>query len=81
MSNKRREDKSAAELIWEIRKLRQQLARQDAAKAEEIDLISQILQTANATLDLDEVVAKVMEALHTIFDFNQISIFLFNAQN
>lgn len=80
MSNKRDEDKSAAELIWEIRKLRQQLARQDAAKAEEIDLISQILQTANATLDLDEVVAKVMEALHTIFDFNQISIFLFNAQ-
>ncbi|MBK8972942.1 MAG: GAF domain-containing protein [Hahellaceae bacterium] len=80
MHARNEDEKSIDELRWEVRKLRQQLALQDAAKAEEIDLIGQILQTANATLDLDEVVAKVMDALGKVFEFDQLSIFLFNAK-
>jgi GAF domain-containing protein len=39
-----------------------------------------VLKTVTSTLDLDEVVRHVMQALRDVFEFDQLSIFLYNAQ-
>ncbi|MBF0351884.1 MAG: GAF domain-containing protein [SAR324 cluster bacterium] len=47
---------------------------------EEIQHINQVVQAVNTTLDLDEIVQTIMDALQEIFEFDQIGIFLLDAQ-
>jgi len=46
------------------------------AKEEEITHINEMIQTINSTLNLNVILSSFEHALHTIFDFNQIGIFL-----
>ncbi|MCP5211683.1 MAG: sensor domain-containing diguanylate cyclase [Hahellaceae bacterium] len=73
-------EKTKDQLIWELKKLRQQVALDNHTKEQEFSHINQVMQTVNTTINLDEVVEKVMLALADIFNFNQISIYLFNAE-
>ncbi len=46
----------------------------------ELNQLNKVLDTVNTTLDLDEVMLKVNDALQDIFAFNQVSIYLFNSE-
>jgi signal transduction histidine kinase/CheY-like chemotaxis protein len=46
------------------------------AKEEEITHINEVIQTINSTLDLNIILSSFEQALQSIFDFNQIGIFL-----
>lgn len=72
--------KSKEELLWELKKLKQQHERILKTKDQELKQLNKVLGTVNSTLDLDEVMLKAMEALEDIFAFNQISIYLFNSE-
>lgn len=74
-------EKTKDQLIWELKKLRQQVAMENHSKEQELAHFNQVMQAVNNTLNLDEVVEKVMLALADIFNFNQISIYLFNAES
>ena len=73
-------EKSREQLLWELKKLKQQSEQNLKAKDQELAQLSKVLDTVNTTLDLDQVMPKVMEALSDIFSFNQISIYLFNSE-
>ena len=72
-------EKTREQLIWDIKKLKQQSAKELQAKEQELKQLSQVLETVTSTLDLDVVVERVLKALNSIFAFNQISIHLFNS--
>jgi GAF domain-containing protein len=74
-------EKSKDELVWELKKLRQQHELALKAKDQELKQLNKVLDTVNATLDLDQVMRNAMEALQDIFSFNQVSIYLFNSEN
>lgn len=73
-------DKTKEQLIWDIKKLRQQTDKEIQSKELELKQLSQVLETVTATLDLNIVIEKVLNALQDVFSFNQISIYLFNSE-
>jgi transcriptional regulator with GAF, ATPase, and Fis domain len=74
-------EKTKEQLIWDIKKLRQQTDKEIQSKELELTQLSQVLETVTSTLDLNIVIEKVLNALQEIFSFNQISIYLFNSDN
>ncbi len=74
------QDKTREQLLGELRAQRQ-LAQEQASKLRELLHLNTIIQTVNSTLNLDEVIEKVVVALEDIFSFNQISIYLYNAEH
>lgn len=46
----------------------------------ELANLKQVINVLHSTLDLDQVVQKVMQVLNEIFAFDQVSIYLYNAQ-
>lgn len=72
--------KTKDQLIRELQELRYQLSLDSDDQRQELVDINALLVAINTTLNLDEVVEKVMEALRRVFSFNQISIYLFNAE-
>lgn len=73
-------EKSREQLLWELKKLRQQKEQLLQAKDQELNQLNKVLDTVTTTLDLDEVMPKVTEALSDIFSFDQVSIYLFNSE-
>ena len=74
-------EKNKEQLLWEIKKLKQQTSKEIQAKELELKQLSQVLETVTSTLDLNVVIEKVLHALQDIFSFNQISIYLFNSDH
>lgn len=74
-------DKSKDQLLWEIKKLKQQRDLALYSKEQELKQLNRVLETVTSTIDLNDVMEKVMEALSEIFSFDQISIYLFNSDN
>lgn len=72
-------DKTKDQLIWEIKKLKQQRDLALYSKEQELKQLNKVLETVTSTIDLNDVVEKVMEALSEVFSFDQISIYLFNS--
>ncbi|GAA3946256.1 GAF domain-containing protein [Allohahella marinimesophila] len=72
--------KTKDQLIQELQELRYQLALDSDEQRQELTDIHSLLVAINTTLNLDEVIEKVMDALRHVFNFNQISIYLFNAE-
>ncbi|MFV1873406.1 MAG: GAF domain-containing protein [Oleiphilus sp.] len=72
-------DKSKDQLIWDIKKLKQQRDLALYSKEQELKQLNKVLETVTSTIDLNDVVEKVMEALSDIFTFDQLSIYLFNS--
>ncbi|MAM89707.1 MAG: hypothetical protein CME36_20600 [unclassified Hahellaceae] len=72
--------KTKDQLIRELHELRYQLSLDSDAQRQELVDINALLLAINTTLNLDEVVEKVMDALRRVFSFDQISIFLYNAE-
>lgn len=72
--------KSKDQLLWELKKLRQQTEKQLKLKDQELKQLNKVLETVNSTLDIDEVMPRVLDALSDIFSINQISIYLFNSE-
>ena len=60
-------DKTKDQLIWELKKLRQQVSMDNNVKNQEIAQLNRVLETVNSTLDLDLVVEKVMGAMLILF--------------
>ncbi len=76
--------KTREELLDELAELRRRLSDEvgtSQAQARELAHINDVLKTVTSTLDLDEVVKHVMQALLDVFEFDQLSIFLYNAQS
>lgn len=76
-------EKSREELLQDNAALRERLKQAHRSMhhlGRELSHIQHILQAVNSTLDLDEVVERVMDALGDVFDFDQISIYLYNSQ-
>lgn len=73
--------KSKEQLIRELQELRYQLSLDRDAHRQELAHINSILMAINTTLNLDDVVEKVMDALNDVFSFNQIAIYLYNSEN
>tara|TARA_R110001592_G_scaffold291131_2_gene560463 strand:- start:70819 stop:72507 length:1689 start_codon:yes stop_codon:yes gene_type:complete len=73
-------NKTKEQLIWDMKKLKQQTDKEIQSKELELKQLSQVLETVTSTLDLDIVIEKVLNALNDIFNFNQISIYLFNSE-
>ncbi len=74
-------NKTKQQLIRELEELRYQLSLNQDAQRQELSDINAVLMAINSTLNLDEVVARVMQALNKVFKFDQIAIFIFNAEN
>jgi len=74
-------DKSKDQLVWDLKKLEQQTELTIQAKDQELEQLNKVLETVTTTLNLDDVVEKVMNALSDTFSFNQISIHLFNSDD
>ena len=72
-------DKSKDQLIWDIKKLKQQTQLTIQAKDQELKQLSNVLETVTSTLNIDDVVEKVKDALSDTFSFDQIAIYLFNS--
>ena len=80
LSNSLDSRKSKDQLLWELKKLKQQHELILKTKDQELKQLNKVLDTVNSTLDLEEVMLKTVEALSDIFAFNQVSIYLFNSE-
>lgn len=72
--------KSRDQLVAEVNLLRQKYCFELEEKDRELAHLKRLLEIGNATLSLDLVMEKVMDALRDVLNFNQVAIYLFNAE-